>query len=41
VTVWDVDSESRALVDNQWGRKSDYESLRRLPMRKLYESTTK
>lgn len=39
VTLWDIDSAGRTLVDNQWGRRGDYESLRRLPLQQVFDAT--
>lgn len=39
VTVWDVDKQGYVLVDDQFGREYDHESLRRLPLKTLYEGT--
>jgi hypothetical protein len=35
-----VDNRGQVLVDNQWGRDGDYESLRRLPVQEVFNATT-
>ena len=36
VTVWDIDKEGRVLVDDQFGREYDRESLRRVKLDVLF-----
>lgn len=38
VTVWDMDTSDKVLIDNQWGRAGDYESLRRLTLRQAFDA---
>jgi hypothetical protein len=38
VTVWDLDPSDKVLVDNQWGRAGDYESLRRLSLQQAFDA---
>jgi len=40
VTVWDIDSHNNVLVDDQFGHENDFESLRRVPVEKLFKATT-
>lgn len=39
VTIWDMDAKGRLLMDNQWGRGSDHEGLRRVPLSLMYSAT--
>lgn len=39
-TIWDIDANGNVLMDNQWGARNDRESLRRLPVSKLYGATS-
>jgi hypothetical protein len=39
VTLWDIDNSQRVLLDNQWGKRGDYESLRRLPISTVFGAT--
>lgn len=41
VTVWDIDANGLVLMDNQWSKRSDRESLRRLPYNTLFGATAK
>ncbi|MBY0547565.1 MAG: hypothetical protein K2W95_09750 [Candidatus Obscuribacterales bacterium] len=38
VTIWNVDRSGRVLVDNQWGRRSDNEGLRRMTVQQMYQA---
>jgi hypothetical protein len=38
VTLWDMDTSGKVLVDNQWGRTGDYESLRRLSLKQVFDA---
>jgi hypothetical protein len=38
VTMWDMDTSGKVLVDNQWGRTGDYESIRRLSLKQVFDA---
>lgn len=38
VTIWNVDRSGKVLVDNQWGRRSDNEGLRRMTVQQIYQA---
>ncbi|MBX9723312.1 MAG: hypothetical protein K2X81_18050, partial [Candidatus Obscuribacterales bacterium] len=39
VTIWDIDSNGNVQIDDQFGRAYDFESLRRVPVADLFESS--
>jgi hypothetical protein len=38
VTIWDIDSKNNVMIDDQFGRENDFESLRRVPVESLFQS---